>query len=87
MKLTSGGSLAPVNEEITSLWEEIDHYQSQVERVCNTVELGDYSGSQRKKRGDKDPCYSLKKSVNLNMKHLLKDENGLVPSVGQASPS
>ena len=68
--LSSGDSNFAIEEQIGSLAEQLGHYRSGVERVCNTVELSDYFG--KKSSADVRPCYSLESALNLEDKEVAK---------------
>jgi hypothetical protein len=66
-KLAAGGGFYAIHEEVRSMAEQIDHYRSRVDRVDNTVELGDFFGrSDAHQVKGSEPCYSLGTALDLS---------------------
>ena len=58
--------------------EQVDHLGSQVERVCNTVELSDYFGRMPGRKAMYEPCYNLETTLNLTAPEMAEaSENGV----------
>eukprot|EP00973_Karenia_brevis_P041748 5778846-Karenia_brevis.AAC.1 len=63
MRLTTGGKLYDISEELISLSEQFEHFHSNVDRVPNTVELSDLFVSTPKDAEDK--CYAMDTVLDL----------------------
>ena len=82
-KLSAGadGSWYMIHEEIRSMSDQFGHHGSRVERVANTMELGDFFELGIGEFAEHELCYNLGSANKLDMSLLKKSESSLVAMV------
>eukprot|EP00973_Karenia_brevis_P092258 12411529-Karenia_brevis.AAC.2 len=61
LRLTAGGHVCAISEELISLSEQFEHFHSNVDRVPNTVEMSDFLMSMTRNLEDK--CYAMDATI------------------------
>ena len=92
-RLAAGGECRVIMDEVRSLYEQVDHFRSGVERVDNTVEMKDFFGSSAKKArraydssGELEKCYQLATLPLESMDKSVCSLNDMVDQLFRTNP-
>ena len=83
-KLISGENpegFALIDDTVRNVSEGLGHYHTSVDRVCHSVETGDYFGTNANLQHSK-PCYRLQKTVSWKKVRALKEKSADQSSLG-----
>ena len=70
-----------IDDTVRNVCEGLGHYHTSVDRVCHSVEMGDYFGISTIARHSK-PCYRLPQQVSLKKGRAQKDKVADLSSLG-----
>ena len=70
-----------IDDTVRNVCEGLGHYNTSVDRVCHSVEMGDYFGINANVRHSK-PCYKLPQQVSWKEVRAQKEKGADLSSLG-----